>query len=389
VAAAFSGEYTPKAVQRAFRHLLDSMLPPLSSYIGTGDHVLLKVNKGCSGVRTPEERFTSHPLFVEAVIAAAMDCGARVSFGDDLTRTAHGERIWHSTGLGEVARRTGARLVNFLEAGAREVRSGLTYPRSYFITNAVFEADLFINVANCRSHANVILSGAIKNTFGAVIGSRKLRIHAQFPDPSRFAEVIADIHRVVRPELSFLDLTSVIEGHGKGPSIQPVGLIMASADPVALDTLAACAIGFETLPIWTTVHASRMGLGTSNLAQIEVDGIDWGRFEKKTLRYPFLVTFPGESLWNAVTRWLNNGVLKPRPVISEAKCTSCGDCFGNCAASAIHEAHGKMRIDLARCADCQWCAKVCPVGAVQLELTGLARLAHQANHRLRAVTSVV
>jgi hypothetical protein len=43
-------------------------------------------------------------------------------------------------------------------------------------------------------------------------GLRKLRIHQLFPDPSDFARVVVDVHRVAKPTVSFLDLTSVIEG---------------------------------------------------------------------------------------------------------------------------------------------------------------------------------
>jgi hypothetical protein len=41
---------------------------------------------GCTGAREPEQRFTSHPAYVETVIAALLDCGAKVSFGDDVAR---------------------------------------------------------------------------------------------------------------------------------------------------------------------------------------------------------------------------------------------------------------------------------------------------------------
>ena len=136
------------------------------------------------------------------------------------------------------------------------------YPRHYFVSNAYFQADVVINLANLRSHADVVLSGAIKNMFGMVIGKRKAFIHHLFRNnPSGFGRAIADIHRVVKPQLSFLDLTTVLEGHGVGSAIRPVGVLMASTDAVALDTVAAQVIGYDKLKIWTTRHAEQTGIG--------------------------------------------------------------------------------------------------------------------------------
>ena len=120
---------------------------------------------------------------VEALIRLLQDCGAVVSFGDDIARAGkHYEQIWKVTGMREVAKRTGATLVDFVSAGAREVRGGLLYPRKYLVTNCYFEADVVINFANCRSHANIVMSGAIKNMFGCVVGLRSVLMpHAQSP----------------------------------------------------------------------------------------------------------------------------------------------------------------------------------------------------------------
>jgi uncharacterized protein (DUF362 family) len=118
----------------------------------------------------------------------------------------------------------------------------------------VFDSDLVVNAANCRSLSTVVFSGAIKSMFGVMLGLRKLRIHQLFPDPSEFARVVVDVHRVARPTVSFLDLTSVIEGQGVADAVQPVGLILGSTDAVALDTLAAHAIGYDDLTVWTSIH---------------------------------------------------------------------------------------------------------------------------------------
>lgn len=158
----------------AIRNVVEHLSPPLPTLIGRSDKVLVKVNMGCSGVRSPELRYTSHPAYVEAIIGVLQDCGTKVIFGDDVSRDPrHIPRLWSATGMSDVAKRTGARLVDFISAGGREVRGSLLYPRTHFITNLVFEADAIVNAANCRSLSPVVMSGAIKNMFGVVLGRRK------------------------------------------------------------------------------------------------------------------------------------------------------------------------------------------------------------------------
>src|ERR1700676_2521142 len=126
VAAARNEAHTPESVAKALSHLLEHLDPPLDAFVKRGVRVLVKVNMGCSKTRNPDERFTTHPVMVEALIRLLQDCGAVVSFGDDIARAGkHYEQIWKVTGMREVAKRTGATLVDFVSAGAREVRGGL------------------------------------------------------------------------------------------------------------------------------------------------------------------------------------------------------------------------------------------------------------------------
>jgi len=377
VAAARNERHTTDSVARAVRDLLDHLDVPLPRRVKRGDRVLVKVNMGCSGHRDPELRLTTHPTVVEAIIKSLLDCGAVVSFGDDVSRSGkHSGSIAERTGMSEVARRTGAKLIDFVAAGAREVRGGLLYPRTYLVTNAYFDADFVINASSCRSGPVVVgMSAAVKNMFGCVVGLRKQLIHNLFDiDPPQFGRAIADIHRVVQADLSFVDLTTVAEAGGITLAVRPVGLMLAGTDPVALDTVAAHAIGYEDVPIWTTYYGNKIGLGCGDIGKIGIRGLDWDLFEKRRLQYPFIRPVVKRSPYDRVSRAVNNTLLRPRPVVAASKCTGCGDCVQRCPVNCIEPAPNNVyRINLNSCVDCGCCVKVCDPAAVQLEFVGMAK----------------
>jgi uncharacterized protein (DUF362 family)/Pyruvate/2-oxoacid:ferredoxin oxidoreductase delta subunit len=387
VAAAINETYTSPLLTKAVWNLLSFIDPPIGSIIKCGDRVLVKVNMGCSGLRAPEDRVTSHPTFVTAIIEALKDCGAKVAFGDDVARVGnHCLPLWQKTGMWQVAKATGARLVDFVEAGAREVRGSLLYPRKYLVSKAYFEADVVVNAANCRSHQNIGMSGAVKNMFGFVVGVRKRLIHELFWDsPSKFGRAIADIHRSIPADLSILDMTTVREGAGIAPAVKPVGLLLASTDPVAVDTIAADAIGYSDLPIWTSIAAAAYGLGCNDPNQIEVRGLSWSDLQRKRLRYPSIARATPKNIYDRVSNFANHTLLRPRPVISDTQCTGCGDCAHRCPVNCIQTAeNGLFRINLKSCADCGCCVKVCVGDAIRLEHAGLARAIHLFGERIKA-----
>jgi ferredoxin len=282
----------------------------------------------------------------------------------------------------DVSRRTGAKIVDFVNSGGREVRGRLAIPRKYLVTNAYFDADIVVNAASCRSHVGIGISGAIKNMFGCVIGLRKQLIHDLFPsNPRSFGRAIADIYRTIPADISFLDLTTVAEAAGISLRVRPVGLVLGGVDAVALDTVAAHAIGYQNLMLWANHFAAESGVGCNRISDISIRGVDWSCLHHRSLAYPSPSPQGALSVFDRLTAQLNHTLLRPRPVIDAAKCTGCGDCVRGCPVACISADAGEfLRINLSECGDCGCCLKTCELEAVQLQFLGFSKFARLATN---------
>ncbi|MCP4138326.1 MAG: DUF362 domain-containing protein [bacterium] len=372
--------YENKTVQKNINSLLSNL--GIRDKIKPSQRVLVKVNMACTGARAPEDRFSSHPAVVEAVIRFFQDCGATVAFGDDVARAGRFcESIWTSTGMLEVSKNTGAELLDFVDPGGREVKSTMLYPKKYLITNAYYNYDYIVNLANCRSHVGVFMSGAIKNMFGFVVGMRKYLIHRIFNGDNRgFSRALANIHSVIPAHLSILDLTSVHEGDGKEHNIVDIGYILAGKNPGTLDSIASWMIGYDRVKIWTTHYAEKFGLGSQRIEDVNSVGIPLDSIQPKKLIPPTELAefgFIKKLIYSFGALFLS-----PRAEIYEGNCVKCGKCAERCPVDSIKFTEENFPVIIPKtCADCMCCIRVCENEAIKLKYSSLAKVLRVATGR--------
>lgn len=373
VAVARNDDYSRVSVRRAFRDLLERMNPPLSTMIGTGDHVLVKPFLKYGG-GNPESRMISHPEVIAMVIGAVRDCGAVVTLGDEASTRIRSENHWSDEQwINGIAKSSGANLVSFAKAGARRVRSGMVYPRTYLISRAVLDVDKVVSCANFQPHGRLVLSGAVKNMFSCIVGNCQQHMHNLFPHPSDIARVIVDVCTTVKPTVSFLDLTTVRDP-ADTTRHHAVSLLLAGTDPVALDAVAARAAGFEGADAPTILLGQKMGLGCADTSHITVAGMDWQTMQAVQVHATPSVSIATERFYGRTTRFINNVVLRPRPEINQEACSGCGDCRKICPVQAIHQGpDGMLRINPWKCAHCHLCIRVCESNAVAQRFGGVTK----------------
>ncbi|MGD2145893.1 MAG: DUF362 domain-containing protein, partial [Anaerolineae bacterium] len=151
-----------------------SVLAPLGGmgrFVSPGMQVLLKPN--LLAAVAPDQAVTTHPTLVQAVTESVQEAGGTVLIGDSPAGPLkNAPQAWETSGLREIAERTGSTMVSFEEVSWHRVNG-----TDYFIARPVLEADLVINLPKLKTHALTLYTGAIKNLFGSIPGTRKRELH--------------------------------------------------------------------------------------------------------------------------------------------------------------------------------------------------------------------
>jgi len=356
--------YEPGAVRQAVTAAL-APLGGIGRFVHPGMRVLLKPN--LLAAADLERAITTHPAVVQAVAELVQEAGGMVLIGDSPGGPVeHNPSVLRRSGMAGVAERTGARLVPF---------DGVAWKRldgdSYFIARPVLEADLVINLPKLKTHVLTLYTGAVKNLFGAIPGTRKREVHCRAPGVQDFSRALVDVLELVRPGLTLMDGVLGQEGDGPGTGGTPrrYGCLAASADPVALDAVIARALGYRPGEVLHLAQAGVRRLGTSDLDAVQVAG------DRQALDFG-TVSLPQARWYLRLPAWVSaplSRAMRLRPRLNPSACVGCSACVEVCPRQAITPGQ-PPRFDLDRCVGCFCCAEVCPQGAITPHRNLIARL---------------
>lgn len=250
--------------------------------------------------------------------------------------------------------------------------------KSFAFCEDVVEADAIIGLCKMKTHALERITGAVKNMYGLICGKKKAIGHVSYPNAESFAGMLADMHRCVKPRLHIMDGIVAMEGNGPA-SGSPVemGVILASKDPVALDTVFAKLVNLDPLLVPTNTRGMAAGIGTCRENEIDLKLLDDGilsdvSFDDLCRRYgkaDFDVQrekdkFSILGLWSKIT-----GGFSKKPVIDAEKCVRCGLCVNHCPVEgrAVTFKNGNDNppvYDYGKCIRCFCCQEICPQHAI-------------------------
>ncbi len=366
-------EYDPDRLLVAMRSCLEP-LGGMKAFVRPGQRVLLKPN--LIGGFPPERAATTHPAVVRAAILLVQEAGGLALVGDspgmgDLPSAIQG------SGLAPVLESTGAQLLDFSEPHEFEAPANVV-ARRLTLAKALLDIDVIISLPKLKTHGIMRFTGALKNQFGLIPGALKSQWHFRLQQPEWLASLILDVNRIAWPALAIMDAVVAMEGPGP-TSGKPryLGVLMASRDLAAVDTLACHLIGLNPMHVPLLAAARAQGCGQTDLEQLRVAGDDWQQirvpdFERVEDPADVLQLLP---LPKAALQWIRRQWTR-RPRIIDGRCTVCGICEKGCpvSPSAIHpDAPPDQRVDDQRCIRCYCCHEFCPSQGIELYQPWLAR----------------
>lgn len=362
-----AADYNPSTVEEALHRVLEP-LGGMEAFVRPGQRVLLKPNMLAG--KTPGEAVTTHPEIVRAVIRLVQQAGGIVSVGDS-PGVGTPQGVARKCGILEVIEETGATLAPFSESV--KVKAGGTF-HALEIAQDFSQVDVIINLPKLKTHQMMGLTCAVKNLFGAVVGLRKPRLHLQAgTDKKFFALMLLELAEHIAPALTIVDAVTGMEGDGPGSGAPVhIGVLIAGANPVAVDTVAGELVGFSSHQSWTWKVAQETGRPGSRLEEVELFGDPLQDLRPPSFK-PAKTTDVNFGIKGSVKRVLKNA-LTARPEPLEGKCRLCGLCVKLCPPQVMKIRKGKLRIDYNQCIRCFCCHELCPHGALVTRQGMLLRL---------------
>lgn len=254
-----------------YAQLVAKVLMPLGGmgqFVRPGHLVVVKPNIGWD--RTPEQAANTHPQVVQAVVAQALQAGAKKVLIFDRTCNEQ-RRCYANSGIEKAVRDLGDDRAVVEHIDQRKfvpvnIAKGKALT-AWEIYKDALGCDCYINLPIAKHHGLSRLTLGLKNVMG-VIGGNRGSLH------QNLGQSLADLAMVVRPTLTLIDATRILLRNGpQGGNLDDVkrlDTLIASTDPVAADAYATTLFGMQPDAIDSTVAAYKLGLGEMDLARISV-----------------------------------------------------------------------------------------------------------------------
>jgi uncharacterized protein (DUF362 family) len=151
------------------------------------------------------------------------------------------------------------------------------YPKGIYIPKRLIGENI-IHLPTVKTHVFTNMTGAMKNAFGGLLNEKRHWTH------SVIHETLVDL-LTIQKEIHtgvFAVMDGAWAGDGPGPRCMmphEKNVILASADQVAIDAVAAHMMGFDPMELKFIRLAHERGLGCGDVKQLEIVGepdvLDW------------------------------------------------------------------------------------------------------------------
>jgi len=310
----------------------------------------------------PEEAITTHPAVLEAVVDAVAARGpASIVVGDNGGLMAYGanEESFERCGLVQASRG----YYKNVGLEAVEMPFDPAYGGKVSISKDIAQADVLISLPKFKTHGLTCLTGAIKNSYGLLLGAQKANFHKLSGGSAGFHEMLPLVYALRVPDLIIMDAVIGMQGNGPASTeLRYIGRILASDNGVALDAVVARMMGVDPARIGFLVKALAMGLGDYREEAITIDGVFTA---VEGFRTPPLDQREIEAHRGNLDTLVDDRLAR-RPAADPEKCSACGVCVAQCPQEALAFQGRIPVVDAGACIACYCCQEMCPEKAMTL-----------------------
>jgi len=200
---------------------------------------------------------TTDPRFVAALVELVHDQTSpdvNISIVESDASAMKCRYAFKFLGYEKIAKQYGVRLVNLSEAEAKLVKLKVgNQDFALMVPRIIEKADLRINIPKIKYMPLCKISCALKNIYGCNPYPKKFKYHA------KLSETIVAVNKIMQFNLCILDGMIV-----SGSEVSNLGLVMASRDPVAMDTAAATIMGVNPKSVEHIALAEKEGIGRTS-----------------------------------------------------------------------------------------------------------------------------
>jgi uncharacterized protein (DUF362 family) len=235
-------------------------------FVPKNSDVVVKPNI-CVNYHPPEYAATTNPDVVAEIVRLCLEAGASRVRVMDMPFGGTPESAYQVSGIAAAVEAAGGTMEQMTPVGFVETAmpDGVDLTE-WDVYSAITEANVVINVPIAKHHNLARLTLGGKNLLGVVARPQMYHLN--------LGQRVADLLSLVRPSLTVVDAYRILTAHGPtGGSLNDVTLaetVIASHDTVAADAYGATLFGLTGSDIPFVQAAADMGLGTLDLASVEV-----------------------------------------------------------------------------------------------------------------------
>jgi uncharacterized protein (DUF362 family) len=241
----------------------------MEKFVIKGANVVVKPNI-CVAYHTYEYAATTNPWVVGTLVKMCYETGAATVKVMDSPFGGTQQKAYEISGIKEQVEAAGGEMTNMLSYKFIPTQNPTAVVlKTTAVYDDILKADVLINVPIAKQHSSSRLTLGMKNLMGVIQNRSALHVN--------LGQCIADLNALIKPQLTVVDAVRILTANGPTggnlSDVKKLDTVIASPDVVAADSYAASLFGMKPEDLDFIVIGAGMGLGRSDLQNLNVQVI--------------------------------------------------------------------------------------------------------------------